>query len=76
MATPSAPTPNIVASYADRAARLGPPHGPDCPCLVCADARAAVGHRPLIPDFARVARLRNRMPRRRLWMVANRTVAR
>ena len=44
-------------TYEDRAIRLGPPHGPDCPDLACADARAAIGHVPLESELARRARL-------------------
>jgi hypothetical protein len=39
---------SLVESYVDRAARLGPPHGPDCPCFMDATIRKALGHRPLI----------------------------
>lgn len=41
----------IIASYADLAITLSSPHGSDCPCLVCADARKAIGHRALTPEF-------------------------
>ncbi len=38
-----------IASYADLAITLPHPHGSSHPCLVCADARAAIGHAPLTP---------------------------
>lgn len=37
-------------SYAGRAMASESPHGPDHDCLMCSDARAALGHRPLDPD--------------------------
>lgn len=43
---------DLVDSYADLAITLSPPHGPDsCFCLICSDARKALGHRPLTPDL-------------------------
>jgi hypothetical protein len=44
-------------TYEDRALTLALPHGPDCPCLACADARAAIGHRPLESEWAHRAHL-------------------
>jgi hypothetical protein len=44
-------------TYEDRALNLGPPHGPDCPCLMDSDARAATGHVPLESEWAQRARL-------------------
>lgn len=60
----------IVATYADLAMTLPPPHGPDCPDIMCADIRKALGHRPLIPEFSRRARLRAIRPAKTLWLVA------
>ena len=44
----------IVASYADLAMALMASHTSDsCGCLICADIRKAIGHRPLIDAPAR-----------------------
>lgn len=40
----------IIESYAPFALGLPSPHGLECPCLVCSDARVALGCRPLFSD--------------------------
>lgn len=40
--------PDVLQDYTKRALRLGPPHGPECPCYMDAVIRLGIGHRPLI----------------------------
>lgn len=57
----------IVQTYADialnwwtmagwpalRSRQQGDQHGPEHPCLVCADGREALGMKPMVPSWAR-----------------------
>lgn len=64
-----------VASYAPAGrkwwARPNSPHGPECPCYVCADTRRAKGVPPLAPVLAPLAKSK-RQPKTTLndWAVA------
>ena len=44
-------------AYTGKALASKAPHGSDCPCLMCADCRRAMGHRAIdpAPELSRIA---------------------